>query len=367
MLILGHWRSEEKLMATTADSIRSDVTRPAARERPDGGLLFDWAFTILSAWMVGGLYLDGWAHSHGKIDDVFFTPWHAVLYSGAFAIILLLSTTYARNLTRGYAWPRLLPAGYGLSLVGAILFLLGGGLDMVWHQTFGVEVNLEALLSPTHLLLASSGVLMVGGPLRAAWSRMPARATHSWRTLGPLLLSATLTLSLLTFFTEYSHPIALPIAARGFVSRPSGFIRALGISGIMLQSALLIGMILLLARRWSLPFGALTLLIALNCALMSVFEDTYHLLPAALAAGLLADLLLRWLKPAELRLPQLRLFAFAVPAVFYSLYFLALQLTGGIEWTIHLWMGAIFLAGVAGAFVSFMVASPFPSAVEREE
>src|SRR6185503_9403697 len=98
-------------------------------------------------------------------------------------------------------------------------------------------------------------------------------------------------------------------------------VRALGISAIILQSALLIGTILLLVRRWSLPFGALTLLIALNCMLMSVFEDTYDLLPATLAAGLLADALLRWLKPTEMRRPQLRLFAFAVPLEFYTLYF----------------------------------------------
>ena len=353
-------------MATAAGSVRSEEARPAAHEQPAGGLLFDWAYTILSAWLVGGLYLDGWAPSHGKVDDVFFTAWHAVLYSGAFAIILLLSATYARYLIGGYVWPRLLPAGYGLSLVGAALFLAGGVLDMLWHQAFGVEVSLEALLSPTHLLLASSGVLMVGGPLRAAWSRMPTSAARGWRALGAPLLSATLTLALLTFFTQYGHPIAQPLAARGFGTGSSGFARSLGVSGIILQSALLIGMILLLTRRWSLPFGALTLLIMSNSALMSVFEDTYQLLPAMLAAGLLADTLLRWLRPATERPARLRIFAFAVPALVYGLYFLALQLTLGIAWTIHLWMGAIFLAGVTGLFVSLLIAPPFPASLEPD-
>jgi hypothetical protein len=63
---------------------------------------------------------------------------------------------------------------------------------------------------------------------------------------------------------------------------------------------------------------------------------------------------------------RLRAFAFAVPALIYSLYFLTLQLTGGIAWTIHLWMGAIFLAGVAGAFVSFLIAPPFPQSPEPD-
>jgi hypothetical protein len=351
-------------MASAVDAARSEIDQSVARVQPEGRLLlFDWVYAILSAWLVGGLYLDGWAHSHGKVDDVFFTPWHAVLYSGAFAIILLLSATYARSLLAGHAWPRLLPAGYGLSLAGAALFLIGGVLDMLWHQAFGVEVNLEALLSPTHLLLATSGVLMVGGPLRASWGRPPTFSARGWRALGPALFAAALMLALLTFFTQYNHPIAQPIAAQGYSSSSTAFARSLAISGILLQSALLLGAILLLAQRWSLPFGALTLLILLPSALMSVFEDTYHLLPATLAAGLLADVLLSWLRPTTARPARLRVFAFAVPAVLYSLYFLALQLTGGIAWTIHLWMGAIFLAGVAGIFVSFLIAPPFVSAL----
>jgi hypothetical protein len=134
-----------------------------------------------------------------------------------------------------------------------------------------------------------------------------------------------LALSLLTFFNQYGHPIAEPIAARSFVLRPSGFSLALGISSILIQSALLMGTIVLLARRWSLPFGALTLLIALNAALMSIFHDTYYLAPAALAGGLLADVMLRWLKPAPERPGQLRMFAFAVPAVFYRMCCIALS------------------------------------------
>src|SRR5262245_59314763 len=118
---------EEGQMASTT-SIGSEAARAAASARPAGGLLFDWAYTFLAAWLVGGVYLDGWAHNHDRVDDVFFTPGHAVLYSGALAIILFLSAAYGRNLGRGHVWPWLLPAGYGLSLAGAILFLLGGAL-----------------------------------------------------------------------------------------------------------------------------------------------------------------------------------------------------------------------------------------------
>ena len=37
---------------------------------------------------------------------------------------------------------------------------------MIWHEIFGVETGVEALLSPTHLMLALGGSLMVSGPFR---------------------------------------------------------------------------------------------------------------------------------------------------------------------------------------------------------
>jgi len=35
---------------------------------------FDWAMGLLSALLVAGIYQDGWAHNHGKVDETFFTP-----------------------------------------------------------------------------------------------------------------------------------------------------------------------------------------------------------------------------------------------------------------------------------------------------
>src|SRR5260370_7734944 len=49
---------------------------------PPHSIRFDWAMAILSAVFVGGLFLDGWAHTHGRVDQSFFTPWHAVFYAG---------------------------------------------------------------------------------------------------------------------------------------------------------------------------------------------------------------------------------------------------------------------------------------------
>jgi hypothetical protein len=63
---------------TTTGKLEAKPAR--SLDYPMSSLSFDWAVTALSVWVVAGLYLDGWAHNHGKVDETFFTPWHAVLY-----------------------------------------------------------------------------------------------------------------------------------------------------------------------------------------------------------------------------------------------------------------------------------------------
>ena len=109
---------------------------------------FDWTMTILSAVFVGGLFLDGWAHTHGRVDETFFTPWHAALYSGFLATALFLWGGLVWGVRRGHRWAAALPDGYGLSLLGVALWFVGGPFDFAWHAVFGFEVNVEALMSP---------------------------------------------------------------------------------------------------------------------------------------------------------------------------------------------------------------------------
>jgi hypothetical protein len=91
---------------------------------------------------------------------------------------------------------------------------------------------------------------------------------------------------------------------------------------------------------------------------MSLMHDQYRFIPVAAGAGVVADLLLRWLKPSATRLTALRLFAFAVPAVYYGLYFLLLLLTEGVGWSVHLWAGSIVLAGIVSWLLSYILVPP---------
>lgn len=353
------------------------IQRPTAeRVQPMGAMWFDWAMIVLCAWFIFGLYLDGWAHTHFPELETFFTPWHAVLYSGFLASAGLIGVASLRNRARGHT--RALPSGYRLSLLGVLIFLAGGVGDMIWHVIFGIEVSVEALVSPTHLTLALGAGLIVSGPLRSAWRRDDAQR-EGWLALGPMLLSVALLLSVLAFFTHLTHPLGRPWAAAG--NRPTSVVFALhapdplyvggsipseaiaqiiGIASILLQAGLMIGVVLLLLRRWgsALPPGSLTLVFTVNALLMGFMKDQLTLVPAAVLAGAAGDVLLKLLRPSVGRPAALRFFAFVVPTVYFLLYFAALALTKGIWWSIPLWTGSIALAGIAGWLVSYLPVPP---------
>jgi hypothetical protein len=78
-------------------------------ERPLANLGFEMSFTLLSAWLVGGLFLDGWAHFHVAALETFFTPWHAVFYSGFLALAGFTGLTLSHYHRQGYPWRQAIP------------------------------------------------------------------------------------------------------------------------------------------------------------------------------------------------------------------------------------------------------------------
>lgn len=187
---------------------------------------FDWLMAVLAALVVAGVFQDGWAHNHGLVDQSFFTPWHAVLY-GTMAVNGLVLLGYGiGNLRRGYTFANALPYGYWLSAAGVCLFLVGGLLDLLWHTLFGIEENINALVSPTHLLLALAGAFVICGPIRSVARQLPADAPAAWRRVGPAIVATASLVSLLGFFTMYADPIGSAAGAR--VIGQSGETRVVG-------------------------------------------------------------------------------------------------------------------------------------------
>jgi hypothetical protein len=227
---------------------------------------------------------------------------------------------------------------------------------------FGVEQSLEALYSPSHLTLAVGSALIMSGPFRAAWQRRDRTPTPGWGGLLPMLLSLTFTLPGFTFSAQVLHPL-LPL--RRMMALPGAhemwlYLHTLLIASVLIQILLKMGFVLLAMRRWRLPPGSLTLVFTLNGLLMCTLDPSneYGLLAPVMLTGLVADGLRSRLQPTPERPWAFRLFAFVVPVVFYLGYFEALRLMKGWWWSVHLWTGAIVLAGLAGWLLSYLILPP---------
>jgi hypothetical protein len=118
------------------------------------------------------------------------------------------------------------------------------------------------------------------------------------------------------------------------------------------------GFVLLTIKRWQLPFGALTLMLTLNAALMGVFNYQYRLAIAAFIAGLVMDLLRKFLRPSTEQQSALRLFAFLSPLVLFLAYFLELMVVFNFSWSIHFWLGTCVMAGLVGLMLSYLLVPP---------
>ena len=176
--------------------------------------------SLLSALLIAGIYQDGWAHNHGKVDESFFTPWHFILYgtmalSGIVLLIVGLRNLVTRRdrLTDGLfgaagraAIRDSIPAGYWSSVLGVVIFIVGGGLDLVWHTIFGIEASIDALVSPTHLALALGAALVCSGPIRSVAYRYGEDA-GGWAHVGPAAIAAAAIAALVGFFTQYVQPL----------------------------------------------------------------------------------------------------------------------------------------------------------------
>src|SRR5262249_30586367 len=114
-----------------------------------------------------------------------------------------------------------------------------------------------------------------------------------------------------------------------------------GMAGFVVQPAVLMGLVLFVLRRQPLPLGSLTVLLSVNVALMTIIHDKYldtgplPLIAAAILARLVCDALVWWLGPSQDCPLAFATVAFAVPAVQYLLYFLAVALWATLAWSVH--------------------------------
>ena len=332
---------------------------PGRRQPGVASNRFTWIFVLLCLWLMSGAYLDSWHHHNlARPETSFLTPYHFLLYSGMTAIGIFLGINVVRNYRRYGTWSDLLPDGYGVSLLGTVLFGIGGALDFLWHSRFGIELSVAALFSPPHLFLMLTGGLIVSGPLRAAMRRGGNRAT--W----PAIISGALTLSMLTFFFQFDQPLIDRWAA-GTVADPRGPIwmeEELGMIGLILYAAMVAGLLVILLRRFELPIGSITVILTINALLVSPVANHTELVAVALLGGAFGDFLLFVLRPSPNRPNAFHLFMFAAPAFLTIAYLIVLESTTGVWWDATIWTGAVPVTGMVGWLLSFIA---LPGAAAR--
>jgi hypothetical protein len=118
-------------------------------------------FTALLVATAGGILQIGGASwditSHIlRQPETFFTPSHAVLYTGAGLTIIAAAIGLIVSLkNREEVRNRSFYTAFKLLIIGAAIQLVSGPGDFMWHSTFGVD----GLMSPPHLSLAT-GILV---------------------------------------------------------------------------------------------------------------------------------------------------------------------------------------------------------------
>ncbi|UKA76108.1 hypothetical protein [Arthrobacter sp. FW306-07-I] len=327
---------------------------PAAVRRPTTAL--EDAITLAAGvWLLIGTYVDGWAHNNLRNLETFFTPWHAILYSGFAACAVWIASLTWRRHAPGTRWPEAVPAGYGSAAAGVALFLASGVGDFAWHSLLGIEQNISALFSPSHLGLATGGFLILSAPFSAAW-QSPGR---TWPRLVPAFVSAMLAGMVAAFILQefavfarhgliqtYTSAAGTPTAVTG----PTSAGIMISLATFLVSTVVLFVPVLLLSLRWSLhPVipAAMTVVPSVALQVMVALRDAW-LLPVALTGSVLVGVVWAVVRPAPDRPGRLMTGAGLSPVVFWAPYFAGAALRdGALSFSPEIWSGTLVWAGLA--------------------
>jgi hypothetical protein len=321
---------------------------------------------LCGVWMISGLFLDGWAHRNQK-PETFFSPWHGILYSGFIASALWMLYVVRRHQQPGVAWRATMPVGYGFRSAGVGLFGAGAVADLIWHSVFGIEVDIEALLSPSHLLLLSGGLLMAIGPIISTLAREPEQ-NATWSSMGPIIGTIGFITSLMQFFIMYLSPFdnwvfskdqaRTALVEGGRWMQQTVIIR--NVAHILLFTVFMVLPTLWLMRNVKLPRGAFLAVWFLPTVLQSLLSsfDAWPRLAGSFTAALLAEIL--WPKlfshspanqTANRRVAMLAALLAMMSFVTWIGLFATMRASNTLAWQAELWFGVPTFAALLSALI----------------
>ncbi len=305
-------------------------------------------------WVVAGLFVDGYAHVNiiDAATEDFFTPWHAFLYSGFVATAAWIGFVAYRRRRPGPIkdW---FPPGYLAAAVGVVVFTVGGVADMIWHTIFGIELDIDALLSPSHIVLMIGFLLILTTPMRA----VELAGGSPW--LAAISLAATVAVPV--FFTPYANGLD----NGWFLEQPfpqQSFVIQYGLASGLFVTALLSVSAVYFLKRWRPPIGSVAVIWAVPLVLETfLFGDLPWLTGTAVAAGgLTVELVARASMPSawveRYRIPLALCFGMFV---LWSVYTLMEHLVDApVRWAPELWTGQIVICALLATMIGLVGLPP---------
>ncbi|MBT2547803.1 hypothetical protein [Arthrobacter sp. ISL-65] len=318
---------------------------------------------LLGLWLLLAIFLDGWAHINLPSLETFFTPWHAALYSGMLATAGWTAVVIWRNRTPGQPLLQAAPPGYRGTAVGVVLFGLAGGLDLLWHELLGIEVSLDALVSPTHLLLGFSLFLILGTAVRSARAAgHPGDLTWTPAAMFAVVLMTGLGAFFLVYASIFVRPgptavfTPLPVGTPGRIQAEMPVI--ISLMSYLLTTALIIAPFLFTLSTARRPVRGIVTLLVVAAAWLPVVMiglRPYSIAGAAGAtvAALVADLLLTRVPDVWLgrRLPAVTA---GIAALLWTGQLVAFAVVDAIRWPVSLWLGAVVLSAAVAAGLALL-------------
>ncbi|GAA2637923.1 hypothetical protein [Paractinoplanes durhamensis] len=334
----------------------------SARER--------WIMLVASAWLVTGLQLDAYAHATTPELETFWTPWHAVLYSGiavsGLTLVWLLRSRLPTIPT--YRTVLALPNALRVPMLGMAFLLVGGGIDTLWHNIFGIEQGLEIFVSPSHEFIILGMVLVAAGPALMTAVQPGDRLSIADGAL--VTVSALLTVLPLHIYSLHANILGTIFFGEGDDPVRIYSTDAQMMHGFLFTTVLLFLPIILIGRRWRLPIGVPAVLVALPAFAMHLMflEGEPWWMPVTVAlAALGTELLARVVAPI-VPLPAsgawVLLGLVAPPLVWGSLLLVA-DIEIGVGWNVHIVSGLLTytaLTGIGTVLVARNVRPPAPVA-----
>ena len=326
----------------------------------DGELLVLIACTI---WTTVGLAGDIARHLQNpdNLQGDFLSGWHLVLYGGVTAVAFWLGIGALRH-GPAFIWSA------GTTTIGFALLAVGGAFDAMWHAQFGVEANVEALVSPPHLTVFAGLTFLLTSPIVVLWRR-PARRLGLVPSVVALT-SVVTTVLVISLFTGFLTPLASGMSlSQGYIEPLIGEsiidydqVRGLGIA-IFTVVVLVSAFTVIFVRFRPMP-GLVAVSVFLCGAPALLLTDPAAIRPLVLGyamAGLVAEAMLGLLgRPTLGRLASAATGAM-MGSMLWAATFALLAREGRLGWSEAMWAGTVMLSGMVGAATAALVALPAPT------